>query len=241
MHTYFEFCMQDINSKQQPIKLWSEDDRPREKLLRHGSDSLSTTELLAIIINHGSGNHSAVDLARLLLQKANNQLGELVRMSVPDLQKIKGIGPAKAVSIKAALQLAITLQREGMQNRKRISSSKDLVDYLRQELQHLPHEEFVVVFLDKANKVLSFQKLSRGGISGTVVDSRLIFRKALEERACSIILSHNHPSGNLNPSNADVELTRKLKQAGSLMDINVLDHLIVSNEGYYSFADEGLL
>jgi DNA repair protein RadC len=233
--------MENINNTHLAIKHWNADDRPREKMMLHGPGSLSVAELLAIVINNGTQKTSAIDLARELLRHADNRLGKLARLSLKDLQKVKGIGPAKAVSIKAALQLAIALQSEDFNERKKISSSKDLVGYLKQKLQHETKEVFVVIFLDRSNKILASEVISIGGITGTVADPRIILRRALELGASALVLSHNHPSGNLRPSQADKDLTQKLKAAAKLIDMEVMDHLIISEEGYYSFADDGQL
>lgn len=233
--------MENFNNAHIAIKHWNADDRPREKMMQHGADSLSAAELLAIIINNGTQSKSAIDLARELLLAGSNKLGRLARMTLKDLQKIKGIGPAKAVTIKAALQLAVILQTEQFLELPRIRRSTDLVDFLKQKLQYEPREMFMAIYLDRSQKVLSYQTVSTGGITGTIADPRLILKKAIEEGASSIILSHNHPSGNLRPSQADIDLTRKMKEAAQLIDVRVMDHLIISEEGYYSFADDGAL
>lgn len=224
------------------IKNWALDDRPREKLLSKGSEALSTSELLAILINNGTKDKSAVDLAKELLSEVHNDLQKLGALSVMELLKlkIKGLGEAKAVTIAAAMELGI--RRDVLEKKKVIIvSSKDIADYLRAQFQYKSHELFTVVFLNRANKVLHHEIISEGGITGTVADPRVILKKALEHNATSIILSHNHPSGSLKPSRQDEEITSKLKEAGRYMDIQVIDHIIVSDEGYYSFADEGIL
>lgn len=228
--------------QKQTIKNWAIDDRPREKLALKGPDTLSNSELLAILINNGSKDKSALDLAKELLAKANNDLQQLGKVSVKEMVnlKIKGLGPAKAITIAAALELGI---RRNMAHEKKevILSSKDIAHYLQAQFQYKKHEIFAVVFLNRANKINHFEIVSEGGMTGTVADPRIILRKALEHNAVSIVLCHNHPSGNLKPSRQDEELTKKIKQAASYFDITVLDHIIVSNEGYYSFADEGNL
>ena len=224
------------------IKNWAEDDRPREKLMHKGSETLSNSELLAILINNGTKEKTAVDLAKDLLAAINNDLQKLGRLSVKEIRqlKIKGIGEAKAVTIAAALELGI--RRDSSEKKKQIIlSSKDIADYLRAQMQYKKHEVFVVVFLNRANKVLHHETISEGGITGTVADPRIILKKALEHNATSIILSHNHPSGNLKPSRQDEELTYKIKEAAKYLDIAVTDHIIVSDEGYFSFADEGMI
>ncbi len=224
------------------IKNWAEDDRPREKLMLKGSASLSNSELLAILINNGTKDKTAVDLAKDLLAAVNNDLQKLGKLSVQDyLQlKIKGLGKAKSVTIAAALELGI--RRDSCEKKKTIIlSSKDIAEYLRSQLQYKKHEVFAVVFLNRANKILHHEIISEGGITGTVADPRIILRKALEHNATAIILSHNHPSGNLKPSKQDEDLTHKIKEAAKYFDIVITDHIIVSDEGYFSFADEGIL
>src|SRR3954469_24702600 len=226
----------------QSIKNWAIDDRPREKLALKGGESLSNSELLAILINNGSVEKSAVDLAKELLAAVNNNLQRLSKLSVKDMVnlKIKGLGPAKAITIAAALELGI--RRSMADNKKEvILSSKDIASYLKAQLEYKKHEVFAVVFLNRANKINHYEIISEGGITGTVADPRIILKKALEHDAVSIVLCHNHPSGNLRPSRQDQELTNKIKEASSYFDIKVLDHIIVSDDGYYSFADEGIL
>ncbi len=226
----------------QSIKDWAIDDRPREKLMANGAESLSNSELLAILINNGTAQKSAVDLAKELLAAVKNDTGRLARLSVKEMVnlKIKGLGPAKAITIAAALELGI--RRDMAENKKPvITSSNDIAQYLIAQFQYKAHEVFAVVFLNNANKVNHLEIISEGGITGTVADPRIILRKALEHEATSIILCHNHPSGNLKPSRADEELTNKIKNAADFFTIKVMDHIIVSNEGYYSFADEGKL
>ena len=224
------------------IKNWSEDDRPREKLLLKGSDSLSNAELLAILINNGTRNKSAVDLAKELMALVNNDLQRLGQLSVKEIVKlkVKGLGEAKAVSIAAALEIGI--RRGAVENKREIiRNSKDIANYFKAQLQYKNHEVFVAIFLNQASKILHSEVLSEGGITGTVVDPRVLLRKALEYNAVNIILCHNHPSGNLKPSQADKDLTYKISEAAKFFDIDVNDHIIVSNEGYYSFADDGLI
>jgi DNA repair protein RadC len=223
------------------IKAWAEDDRPREKLLLKGKRALSDAELMAILIGSGSRNETAVELCKRILQTANNNLNELAKLSVADLMKFKGIGEAKAITIVAALELGSRRETTEVLQRERITCSKDTYLILKPELASLPYEEFWVLYLNRANKVIEKFALSRGGVSGTVADGKIIFKRALENLSSSIILAHNHPSGNLNPSHEDIKLTRKIKEAGALLDIAVLDHVIISESGYYSFADEGTL
>lgn len=224
------------------IKHWAVDDRPREKLISIGAERLSNSELLAILINNGTKNASALDLAKSVLNKVDNNINELCKLSIKEIInfKIKGLGPAKAVTIKAALELG--LRREmNLHKKEKVTSSSDIALFLQSKLQYKKHEVFAVVFLNRNNKINHFEIISEGGITGTVADPRIILKKALEHDSVSIILCHNHPSGNLKPSKADEELTTKIKQAALLLDIVVLDHIIVSEEGYYSFADNGKL
>ena len=223
------------------IKQWAKDDRPREKLLLNGVHTLSDSELLAILILNGSKEKTAVDLAKDILKLSKDNLSELGRLSVKDLMKVKGIGQAKAVTISAALELGRRRQASNSLQKKLISSSNDIADFFMAKLKDYRHEVFAVVFLNRANKINHFEIVSEGGITGTVADPRVILKKALEEDAVSIILCHNHPSGSLKPSRADEELTLKIKEAAKYFDIKVLDHMIVSDAGYFSFADEGLL
>ncbi len=226
----------------QSIKYWAIDDRPREKLAIKGAESLSNSELLAILINNGSKEKSAVDLAKELLAKSSNDLQRLAKLSVKEMVnlKIKGLGPAKAISIAAALELGIR-RSVSIEKKEIVLSSKDIAQFLKAKFEFHKHEVFAVVFLNRSNKINHFEIVSEGGITGTVADPRIILRKALEHEAVSIVLCHNHPSGNLKPSRQDEELTNKIKLAAQYFDIKVLDHIIVSNEGYYSFADEGML
>ena len=223
------------------IKQWAKDDRPREKLLSNGAENLSNSELLAILIHHGSKEKTAVDLAKEILRLGKDNLNELGKLSIKELMKIKGIGEAKAITIAAALELGRRRQAASSLEKSVVSSSSDIAIYLQTRLKDYRHEVFAVLFLNRANKINHFQIVSEGGITGTVADPRVILKKALEEDAVSIILCHNHPSGSLKPSKADEVLTDKIKEAAGYLDIKVLDHIIVSDDGYYSFADEGLL
>lgn len=223
------------------IKQWAKDDRPREKLLMNGAEHLSNSELLAILIHNGSKEKTAVDLAKEVLKLGKDNLIELGKLSLTDLMKIKGIGEAKAITIVAALELGRRRQTANPLGKSIIKSSNDIADYLKTKLKDYRHEVFAVLFLNRANKINHFEIVSEGGITGTVADPRIILRKALEQDAVNIILCHNHPSGSLKPSRADEQLTSKIKEAAKFLDISVLDHVIVSEDGYYSFADEGLL
>ncbi len=224
-----------------PITHWAESDRPREKLRDKGKLALSDAELLAILIGSGTVSVSAVELAKQILSKASNSLNDLARFSMKDLQQFKGIGEAKAITIMSALELGRRRKESEPAKRVQITSSKDAYDLLLPHLLDLHHEEFWVIFLNKANVVIKPERMSFGGVSGTVADPKLIFKRALEEVASGIILAHNHPSGNLKPSPADIHITQKMKEGGKFLDISVLDHLIFTNQGYYSFADDGSL
>jgi DNA repair protein RadC len=223
------------------IKQWAKDDRPREKLLSKGADTLSDSELIAILIVNGTRSKSAVEVAKDVLRAGKDNLNELGKLNVKELTKIKGIGEAKAITIVAALELGRRRQAVASREKAVVTSSTDVASYLQILLKDYRHEVFAVLFLNRANKINHFQVISEGGMTGTVADPRIILRKALEEDAVSLILCHNHPSGSLKPSRADEELTLKIKEAARYFDIKVLDHLIVSDDGYYSFADEGIL
>jgi DNA repair protein RadC len=233
--------MENITPYSLSIKSWSPDDRPREKLAANGAALLSNAELLAILINNGYKEKSAVDLAKEILRAAQNNLNELGKLSLSDLKKIKGIGEAKGVTILAALELGKRRHSSVVVGKTVVRNSKEIADYLKTILKDLSYEVFVVIFLNRANKIKHFEIISRGGITGTVADPRIILKKAIEEEATSIVLSHNHPSGNLIPSKADEEITQKIKMAAAYFDIKILDHIIVSDEGYFSFADEGMI
>ncbi|MFI8379295.1 DNA repair protein RadC [Leeuwenhoekiella sp. NPDC079379] len=230
---------QDLDSFS--IKNWSLDDRPREKLLSKGKDALTDAELVAILIGSGSRNESAVALSKRILASVENNLNALGKLSIDQLLKFKGIGEAKGVTIAAALELGRRRKLEDAAEVKKISGSHSVYELLQPILGELPHEEFWILYLNNANKVLSMHQLSKGGMTGTLVDVRLVFKKALETGAVSIILAHNHPSGTLKASQADKNITEKLKKASESLDIKVLDHLIITEKAYFSFADEGLL
>ncbi len=228
-------------NKKTSIKDWATDDRPREKLLRKGIESLSDAELIAILICSGNRNESAVELSKRILSDTQNNLNELAKLSVNDLQKYKGIGEAKAISIVAALELGKRRKISEVIEKKQITSSKDVSDIFGQKLGDLPYEEFWLLILNRANKIIELKKISAGGVSGTVTDVKIILKAAIEKTASGIIVCHNHPSGNIKPSNSDINLTKKLKNACELVDIPLLDHIIVSFSDYFSFADEGML
>lgn len=225
----------------QAIRCWAEDDRPREKMMLKGRHSLSDAELLAILIASGTKNDSALDLAKKVLQKADGNLPELSRLTFRDLTGIAGIGNARAVTILAALELGRRRNESEVLVRGQIKSSRDAFEIFRNTMGDRPYEEFWILMLNKANKILRKHQISEGGISGTVVDPKKVFKICLENHATSIILGHNHPSGLLKPSDADLLITKKLSEAGKLLEINVLDHLIISDTSYFSFADEGKL
>ena len=230
-----------MQEKKYSIRQWAEDDRPREKLRSKGAENLSDSELLAILINNGTRMKTAVDLAKEVLQIGKNSLNSLGKLSVKELMKVNGIGEAKAITIAAALEIGRRRQASLPLEKPIIKDSREIAQYLQALLRDHHHEVFVVVFLNRANRINHFEIVSEGGITGTVADPRIILKKALEEDAVNLILCHNHPSGNLLPSRADEELTVKIKEAAKYFDIKVLDHIIVSEEGYYSFADEGIL
>lgn len=223
------------------IKDWALEDRPREKLLYKGISSLSDAELLAILLGSGSNDKSAVDLAREILSIASNNLHRLGKLDVHDLVKLKGIGTAKAINIMAALELGRRRKSAEIIEAAKIRSSNDVYTIFNPLLADLTHEEFWLLYLNRSNKILSRHKLSQGGVSGTITDVRLIIKKALELLASSMIICHNHPSGNLDPSEADNRITEKIKEAAACFDINLLDHVIVTDNGYYSYADNGAL
>lgn len=224
-----------------PIKQWSEEDRPREKLMMHGKQTLSHSELLAILISTGTKSKSAIDLAREIMQRCNGDLSQLAKMSVKDLTKIDGIGEAKAITIVSALELGGRRQVAQVKQKKYISSSRDAFEIFKPRLADLPHEEFWVLLLNHGNKIIGEKQVSEGGVAATIVDPKKVFKIALDEGASNIILVHNHPSGNAKPSQSDIDLTERLANAGKMLDLRVIDHLIVTEEGYYSFGDEGLL
>ncbi len=223
------------------IKTWPPDDRPREKLLRIQARNCTDSELLAILIGTGIKEKNALELARELLQGVRFNLPELARMDSAELLKIKGIGSARASVILAALELGRRRQVSGVLDKPVIRDSSEVAGYMRIMLQDLHREVFVVLFLNQANRVNHYETISEGGITGTVADPRIIMKKALESQAVNLILCHNHPSGNLRPSKADEDLTFKIREAARLFDIRVMDHIIVSHEGYFSFADSGLI
>jgi DNA repair protein RadC len=223
------------------IKNWASGDRPREKLMQKGKMALTDAELIAILIGSGTPKQSAVDLSKKILASTNNNLNALGKLSMSQLMEFNGIGEARAISIIAAMELGRRRRSEEALERVKITSSSSVFELLQPIIGELPHEEFWILYLNNSNKILEQYQISKGGITGTLVDVRITLRKALELGAVSLILAHNHPSGNLNPSEADKQLTRKLKTASESLDIKVLDHIIVTEKSYFSFADEGML
>jgi DNA repair protein RadC len=223
------------------ISDWAPEDRPREKLLIKGISTLSNAELLAILIGSGIKEKSAVDLGRELLNIADNNLNTLGKLDISDLRKINGIGEAKAVTIAAALELGRRRKISDTGENQQIKCSADVFNLLQPVMEDISHEEFWILFLNRSNRVINRLKISQGGVSGTVTDVRIIMKKAVENLASGIIVCHNHPSGNLTPSESDTKITQKIKEAGDLMDVQLLDHLIISGNDYYSFADNSVL
>ncbi|PWG06545.1 RadC family protein [Polaribacter aquimarinus] len=223
------------------IKSWAIDDRPREKLLAKGKNSLSNAELIAILISSGNRCESAVALSKRILQSVGNNINELAKLSVEQLISFKGIGEAKAIAIITALELSKRRLLETTLEKPKITSSNNVFNLMQPIIGDLPHEEFWVLFLNNSNKVLAKNQVSKGGFTATIVDVRLLFKRALELASVGIIVCHNHPSGKLQPSNADKQLTKKIKEAGITLDIKLLDHLIITEKSYFSFADERIL
>lgn len=223
------------------IKNWSQDDQPREKLLYKGRAALSDAELVAILIGSGNRDESAVALCKRILSTVDNNLSQLGKLSIKQLMDFKGIGEAKAITIAAALELGRRRRGEEALQKKKITSSTDVFELMQPIIGELEHEEFWIVYLNNSNKVLQKNQLSKGGMTGTLVDVRLVMKNALEVGATGLILAHNHPSGTLKPSEADKQITQKLKLAAQSLDIKVLDHLIVTEKAYFSFADDGIL
>lgn len=227
--------------KKLSIKEWAVEDRPREKMLVKGIRSLSEAELVAILIGSGNLDESAVEVSRRILGSVNNNLNELGKKSISDLKKFKGIGQVKAITIMAALELGRRRKESDPDEKPKVVTSADAANIFKPLLSDLPHEEFWVLLLNRNNLVIDKFMASQGGLTGTIIDVRIILKTALEKLACSLILCHNHPSGNLVPSQADKDITTKIREAGKFMDIPVLDHLIIGNGAFFSFADEGLI
>ncbi|MCB0651852.1 MAG: DNA repair protein RadC [Saprospiraceae bacterium] len=233
--------MKNYKSSVLGIKSWAEEDRPREKLLLKGKQNLTDAELLAIVLGSGSRNETAVGLAQRMLGSAENNLEKLSRLTLKELMTFKGVGEAKAVTLAAVMELGRRRQLTDVKEKPQLRSSRDAYDTIGPVLIDLVHEEFWILLLNRANRIISKEQISKGGTAGTVVDAKIVFRIALEKQASSMILCHNHPSGNLRASQADLALTKKLVEAGKQLDIMVLDHLIVTQSGYLSFADEGMM
>jgi len=227
--------------KKSIIKSWALEDRPREKLLNHGIQSLSDTELLAILLGSGTKNVSAVELARQILVSAGNNLHQLGKLSVVELKQNKGVGQTKALMLLSALEIGRRRNQTEIIQKPKITSSKDVFNLFHPILGDLPHEEFWILILNRSNHVVDKIRISQGGISGTVIDARLILKNAIEKFASGIILCHNHPSGNAEPSEPDKKITQKIQNGANFMEINVLDHIIIADKHFYSFADEGIL
>jgi DNA repair protein RadC len=223
------------------IKNWSPEDRPREKLLLKGTPALSDAELIAILLGSGTAKLSAVDVAKKVLSHVENNLDSLAKLSVKELMKAKGIGEAKAITIVAALELGRRRKDQSPEEKPKIESSRTAVNLIQGDLMDLPREEFWVLLLNRANRLVKKKRVSEGGVSGTVADPKIIFKLAIDELASGIIIVHNHPSGNLRPSESDIHLTKKIKESGKLLEISLLDHLIIAHDRYFSFADEGMM
>lgn len=228
----------DIKSN---IKSWAEEDRPREKLLLKGKGQLTDAEHLAILIGSGTKELSAVDLSKLILSHAGNNLNNLAKLSIKDLMKFKGIGEAKAITIVSALELGRRRKESEEEKRTKITSSNVAYQYFSKYLLDLDHEEFWILLLNRNLEIIKPIQISTGGVSGTVADPKIIFKNAIEHLASAVILTHNHPSGNLNPSNADIQLTKRIVELGIMLEITISDHIIFTNNGFYSFADDNKL
>lgn len=223
------------------IKDWAVEDRPREKLLYRGLASLSDAELIAILIGSGNSEETAVELSRRILGTVKNNLNALGKLDVDALKKFRGIGEAKAITVIAALELGRRRNQSDALKMQQVTSSRDAAEFLQPVMGDLSHEEFWLILLNRHNKIIHYERISQGGLTGTVIDVRLILKKALEKLATSIIIAHNHPSGNLQASESDRKITRQMKEAAKLMEIPLLDHLIITQNGYYSFADDGAI
>jgi DNA repair protein RadC len=223
------------------IKALAEDDRPREKLVTKGRQSLSDAELLAILLSSGNKEETAIQLAQRILNDNHNSINQLAKLQLNDLKKFKGVGKAKAVSILAALEIGRRRTDEGVDEKMKVNSSANAYKLLKSKLSDLPHEEFWVIYLSRNNSVIKLECISKGGVSGTVVDTKLIMKPGIECLASAIILAHNHPSGNLQPSHQDISLTKKIKEVSLYLDIILQDHIIIGDQAYFSFADEGIL
>ncbi len=241
MHCYENIPFMTKWYREQPIKQWAESERPREKLIQKGKASLDDAELLAILLGSGTRKMSALHLAQHILESCQHNLIELGKMDYARLIKIHGLGPAKALMIESVLELGRRRQYAEAIEKKQVLSSRDAYLIVKSKMEDLHHEEFWVLFLNRSNKKLGLERFSAGGLTGTVADTRLIYQRALELRSTGLILVHNHPSGSRKPSNQDLDLTQKMKSAGQQLEISVLDHLIITEDNYFSFADEGML
>ncbi len=238
------FCfvyLRDMQNNNLTIKKWAVEDRPREKLLAKGKNNLSNAELIAILLGSGTRSMSALDLARNILLDNSNSLNEVAQLGIKELKQFKGVGEAKAVTIVSALELGRRRKPEDRRLKPRLMTSQEAYDFMKAELQDLKHEEFWVILLRRNHEVINKYLVSSGGVSGTLVDPKVIFKRVVDKMAAAVILIHNHPSGNKQPSESDVRLTRKIQAAGKLFDISVIDHLIFTDEGFYSFSDEKMM
>ncbi|HAW19745.1 MAG TPA: hypothetical protein DCX14_06145 [Flavobacteriales bacterium] len=231
----------DDYPKKMSIKSWAEDDRPREKMLQKGRAVLTDVELVAILIGSGTPSESAVDISKRILASVSNDLNKLGRLTIRDLMKFNGIGQARAIAISSAMELGRRRKESQTNAEAKITSSKDAFEILLPHLSDLNHEEFFALLLNRSNRFIEVVKISQGGVAGTVADTKIIFKAAIDRLASSVILAHNHPSGNRNPSQADLKLTKGLVEAGKLLEVSVLDHLIIADKSYFSLADEGLM
>jgi len=238
---FFIFGAMQTLENSKGIRTWSEDDRPREKLMEKGCTVLSDAELLAILLGSGSRDLSAVSLAREILASVSNNLVELGKLGRSDLSRFRGMGDAKSASVMAAMELGRRRRSVEARQYPKLTSSREAYEYFLQNMGDLPHEEFWAMYLNRANRIVSLRKMSEGGMSSTVADPKKIYSKALDDKAAAVIVAHNHPSGNLSPSTEDKKLTVKLRKAGHVLECPLLDHLIITDRGYYSFADEGML
>lgn len=231
----------ETTDKYLPINQWHDDDRPREKLLLKGRNAMSDSELMAILIGSGSKNESAVALSKRILNSVDNNLLSLSKLSINDLMTFKGIGEAKAISIIAALELGMRQRRTETLNQKFIKQSKDAFEIFLPAVGHLQYESFWIGLLNRANGLIKIMQISDGGLTATIADPRRIFKLAIENSAVSLLLCHNHPSGNIKPSQQDIDLTKKIKNGATQLDLQVIDHIIIGDQNYFSFADEGIL
>ena len=241
MNRAFFVLLLNVNNAYVSIKNWAEDDRPREKLLSKGREALSDAELIAILLGSGIKSFSALDIAKSILNKVENNISALARLSVNDLKKFKGVGEARAIAIVSALELGRRRKSSEVPAKPRIRGAKDIYDLMSEHLLDLDHEEFWIVLLNRRNALIKKIHISTGGVAGTVVDPKIILKWAIEELSSGLVLIHNHPSGNIKPSEKDIQITKNMAKASEYLDIKLLDHLIFAQQGYFSFAEEGLL